>query len=146
MKTVKRLENGIDAVSSAAKGAIQIGESGDQFLAFAAKAAPIDGVLDVAVHGSTHSVAVGANEVSHRVLADIIERNAEFTGQSIRLLSCQTGRAADGVAQNLANRLGVTVHAPNDTVWAFSNGALSVGPTPMANTGSFVSFSPRKPR
>jgi hypothetical protein len=67
---------------------------------------------------------------------------SEFTGQPIRLLSCGTGALPNGLAQNLANKLGVTVIAPNDIIWAFPNGRLTIGPAPLTNTGSFLPFSP----
>ena len=57
----------------AAKGGIQIGTKGDAFLLNASKAKPINGFLDVAVHGSPNSVRIGANMVNHRTLAKIIQ-------------------------------------------------------------------------
>jgi hypothetical protein len=126
----------------AAKGGVQYGTAGDAFLANASRATQPAGMLDVAVHGSPLSVEIGANTVNHRVLAGLIERNAQFAGQPVRLLSCETGCLPNGFAQNLANKLGVPVHAPNDIIWAYPSGRLTIGPTAGANSGSFVPFLP----
>jgi hypothetical protein len=99
-------------------------------------------MLDVAVHGAPLNVEIGANLVNHRVLAQLIQGNSQFTGQPIRLLSCNTGSLPNGFAQNLSNKLGVAVSAPNDVIWAWPNGALTIGPTPFMNSGSFVPFVP----
>ncbi|HTI72502.1 MAG TPA: RHS repeat-associated core domain-containing protein [Candidatus Limnocylindria bacterium] len=126
----------------AAQGGIQFGTKGDAFLANASNASSVEGMLDVAVHGNTVSVEVGDALVNHRVLARLIEQNPEFAGQEIRLLSCNTGSLPNGFAQNLANKLGVAVEAPNDIIWAYPDGTLTIGATAEANTGSFVRFLP----
>lgn len=62
----------------------------------------------------------------------------------MRLLACSTGRIdSDGncVAQELADRLGVTVSAPNDTLFVNADGSMSVG---AFGDGGFVEFSPRR--
>ncbi len=130
------------AATLAAEGGIQYGTAGDPFLVNASKVTQPAGMLDVAVHGSPLSVDIGVNTVNHRVLAGLIERNPGFTGQPIRLLSCETGCSPNGFGQNLANKLGVPVYAPNDIIWAYPNGRLTIGPTAEANSGSFVLFLP----
>jgi RHS repeat-associated protein len=143
MSTLSKGETlGATTTKCAAKGGIQFGTAGDQFLVNASKATPVNGMLDVAVHGSPLSVDIGADTVNHRVLASLIERNPDFSGQGIRLLSCETGNLPNGFAQNLANKLGVPVQAPNDIIWAFPNGRLTIGATPAANSGSFIQFLP----
>jgi RHS repeat-associated protein len=126
----------------AAKGGIQFGTAGDTFLLNAAKAAPVDGMLDVAVHGSPLTVEIGGISVNHRVLGSLIQRNPAFNGQGIRLLSCETGNLPNGFAQNLANKLGVSVHAPNDIIWAFDNGRVTIGLNALDDSGAFIQFLP----
>jgi len=46
----------------------------------------------------------------------------------MRLLSCSTGEHYNGLAQNLANKLGVNVLAPSDLLWAYQDGKLGIGP------------------
>ena len=128
--------------ANAAAGGIQYGPAGDEFLVNASRATPVPGVLDVAVHGSPLSVNIGGSWASHRVLASLIESNPQFTGQPIRLLSCYTGCLANGFAQNLANKLGVLVYAPNELIWATPGGRLTIGPWPTLDTGAFLPFFP----
>ena len=42
----------------------------------------------------------------------------------------------------VADRLNVNVLAPTDTVWAYPDGTLTVGPTADSNTGEWVVVSP----
>jgi len=49
-----------------------------------------------------------------------------------------TGARADGIAQRLANELGVTVLAPSDTLWTNIYGELTIGPTANDNTGGVM--------
>lgn len=137
LQFAKQLSKVDDAVS----GGIQIGTKGDDFLHFASKAKQPEGMLDVAVHGSSTMVEIGNQLFNHIVLENLIRRNPQFTGQPIRLISCNTGELR--FAQNLANKLRVPVHAPDDVIWAFPNGRLTIGPTPLANTGKFLKFSPQ---
>ncbi len=130
------------AESIATPGGVQFGPDGDAFLTNASRATPIPGTLDVAVHGSPLDVQIGENVVNHRVLAQLIENSPEIGGQPVRLLSCETGCLPEGFAQNLANKLGVPVSAPNDIIWAWPNGELSIGPDEFTNSGSFVTFVP----
>jgi RHS repeat-associated protein len=131
-----------NAVTGYSQGGIRYGPVNDAFLVNASKAKSAKGMLDVAVHGSPRSVSIGDNVVNHRVLAHLIEHNPEFNRQAIRLLSCETGCLADGFAQNLANKIGVAVYAPDDIIWAYPDGSLSIGPLPIANSGDFMPFLP----
>ena len=79
---------------------------------------------------------------SHRVLANLIERDPAYGGGSVRLLSCSTGSCGASAAQNLANKLGVEVMALTDTLWAFPSGELTVGPLPDMSTGGWANFYP----
>ena len=101
---------------------------------------------DVAMHGSSHAVALGTAEAntSPRLLAQIIMHDKNYRGQDIRLLACNTGYSANGeycFAEELANALGVTVWAPNDLLYISSRGKMSVG---KGNTGSMVPFQPNE--
>ncbi|MBR6223220.1 MAG: hypothetical protein IKQ71_07265 [Lachnospiraceae bacterium] len=59
-------------------------------------------------------------------------------------MSCGTGKLNEGFAQNLANKMGVEVKAPSDTLWLFSNGKMVIGPTMYKNTGKWKIFYPKK--
>jgi hypothetical protein len=126
-------------------GQVNYMSEGDQFFLNASKRSDIDpnGSLDVIGHGSANTFQIeslkgvtgvkgvvnsATGEVDHRLLANIIKNNPEYTGQNIRLLSCSTGSCDVSLAQNLANKLNVTVEAPSDVLWATSKGDLFVSP------------------
>lgn len=128
-------------------------EPGDVMGDFASRVTPLDGTLDVAVHGSPTDFALtdglDVTSLSHREIARLIERNPKFDGQSIRLISCNTGALPNGAAQHLANKLGVPVLAPNKKLWVFFDGALEVGEGHLrrgrpviTDPGEWVRFQP----
>lgn len=140
-------------------------EASDDFYLNAAKRSDIDpnGTFDVVAHGSTHQIEVmtanGPVLVDQRVAARLIQNSPSYTaGQPVRLLSCSTGACDVGFAQNLPNKLGVTVEAPTDLVWAYQDGSMVVAPRLSANPlsrnfnypslsrqVSFRTFTPGKP-
>lgn len=96
------------------------------------KSASLEGFHDVVVHGTPNSVTrsiSGSRHFGHRELADRLSRDASYPGGDIRLCACSTGSPDGRFAQNLANKMGVNVLAPVDTVWAFPSGNLYVGPS-----------------
>ena len=118
-----------DAFGVSAAGAIEVPAGERAFFDFIRKRKDIDpsGFLDIAIHGSPQSVLVRDGVLAnHRVLAGLIESNSQFTGQSIRLLSCNTGATNSGFAQDLANKLNTTVVAPNRFLWATESGTYFV--------------------
>lgn len=80
--------------------------------------------------------------------AKMIQNMSEFHGQDIRLLSCNTGSLQNGFAQQLAKKLNVNVYAPNNYLWAFPNGKLSINGMNSAGrmvrniVGDWVIFKP----
>lgn len=90
------------------------------------------GVFDLIAHGTSDGVQVehlgSTLTINSRVAASRVRRLPGFHGQDIRLLSCSTGARSDGFAQNLANKLGVSVWAPSDLLWAYPNGTHFVAP------------------
>ena len=81
---------------------------------------PGEYVLDL--HGTPDSVQLantGVNyELNAQEFAEVVRQSTEWSGQPIRLFSCDTGRNAGGFAQKLANELGVPVRAPTTPVWS----------------------------
>ena len=123
---------------------------GEVFGKYASKASPIDGYTDVIIHGAPpNKVGVLHNGewiyLDQRSLANFLRQDAGYTGGPIRLLSCGTGSSPTGFAQNLANKIGVEVMAPSDTIWAFPSGKLTIGPDSFTNTGQWNTFLPGKP-
>ncbi len=75
-------------------------------------------------------------------------KSSGYTGGDIRLVSYSTGACPvgdmHGIAQALANKLRVTVKAPNDLVWIFKNGDMTVGPNHWTKSGKWIDFKPMK--
>ena len=114
-----------------------------------------DGVFDVVVHGGPNGVSIDRNGtpivIDHRVAADLIRNDPSYGCGPVRLLSCSTGQLDDGFAQNLANRLGVEVSAPDDLLWFWPDGQSFIGPRmgppytdfpDLSQPGSWRTFQP----
>ncbi len=104
--------------------------------------------FDVAMHGTSQSVAFGGRKInmSPRLLAAIIKHNKDYNGQEIRLLSCNTGKTVNGeycFAEELANAIGVTVYAPNDLLIFYDDGTFEIG---RNNEGRFIPYKPNERR
>lgn len=71
-------------------------------------------------HGSKQKIEIvtpnGTVMADQRVVSRLIENNPGYNGQPIRLLSWDTGACDTGLAQNLANKMGVPVKAPTNLV------------------------------
>ncbi len=119
----------------------------DEDLRMAAKLVPPKpGSIDIIVHGGVDDFMVTIDgvdfQISHRSLANYIKsKGIKF--DSVRLLACKAGMHPKGVAQQLANKLGVTVEAPTDLLWIHPDGTLTIGPTADRNTGKFEPFKPQ---
>ena len=64
-------------------------------------------------------------------------------GTPIELDSCYTGSNPNGLAQQLADLMGVTVLASNNAIWVDDAGHSGVGPEVGVNGGNMVPFTPR---
>lgn len=121
---------------------------GDNFGKFALKAKPLVGYTDVIIHGNpkTDLVSVFHNgewtDIDQRRLATYVRHDVGYKSGPIRLISCSTGDKE--FAQNFANKMGVKVLAPSDTVWAHPDGRLTIGPKSYINSGEWKEFTPRK--
>lgn len=114
-----------------------------------------NGVYDVVAHGKDAIIQIEHNgqtiDIDSRTASKLFSRRSDYKrGQSIRLLSCDTGASATGFAQNLANKLNVVVKAPTKLVWAYPDGKYIVASrnpknpnTPnLKDLGKFVKFYP----
>lgn len=111
------------------------------------------GKFDIIAHGTADMMQVEHNGrkvmIDSRTAAKMIRSLPGYKdGQSIRLLACNAGARGQGFAQNLANKLGVTVYAPSDYLWAKSNGSHFIaakdsrGLPDRSRMGKFKKFSP----
>ncbi len=110
---------------------------------------PEAGFFDVVVHGDPSSFYLLHNgswvPVKPNSLRTYLKRQPAYKGQPIRLISCESGAKTNGIAQSMANGLGVQVKAPTETVWIMPDGKLVVGADPAKPSGSWVDFQPGKP-
>lgn len=92
------------------------------------------GYFDVIAHGNSESIraisAVGKPHegVSPSLLSRYLQRHPAYSGQNIRLISCETGKFTDGFAAQLAREAGVNVMAPNESIFIFGNGDYIIAP------------------
>ena len=104
-----------------------------------------NGYFDVIAHGTPNGIQITHNGqhmiVDHRTASRLIQNSDGYNGQTIRLLSCNTGALDNGFAQNLANKLNVEVYAPTNYLWSTPNGNYFVAG--MNNRETFKLFSPR---
>jgi hypothetical protein len=132
------------APNSAAPGPAYLGPN-DAFLQNARAANPLPGYYDVAVHCSPTGVQLLRSSgvpvlVNHRTLAKIVEGMPDYSGQPIQLISCDTGRLPNGVAQNLSNKMGTNVLAPDTLVWPVRADALPF--LTKTSSGQIIIYQP----
>ena len=100
--------------------------------------APKSGYTDI-IHGRPDHVEIKMSEqwvkIYHRTLARMYKGDKDYAKNPIRLISCETGKEVNGLAQNLANKLGRKVISPSDTVWIHPSGKTTIGPNARSNTG-----------
>ena len=91
----------------------------------------IEGYTDVICHGSPDEFIVYMDKkqnesyiISAEMMAMLIQKSAMYHGGPIRLISCQTGKNKDGIAQRLANELQINILAPTETVNVDEDGRI----------------------
>ncbi|MFF7357369.1 RHS repeat domain-containing protein [Streptomyces filipinensis] len=140
--------------SQASPGVSKYVRSEDPLNPLVPKTKKLPGYHDVWIHGAPNGVAArfedaeGGDLVNHRIFAQMLSRDSSYPGGPIRLCSCQTGAPTGTFAQDLANKLGVEVTAPDGYLYVWPNGRMTVG-KPGAKIeenvytgGSWRTFSP----
>ena len=91
----------------------------------------MEGYEDVAVHADPYSFGFVDPETGEtvqsadaRFLANRLRESGKYNGGPIRLIACESGKVDDGIAQALANELGVPVLAPTKTIYIDSQGYM----------------------
>ncbi len=74
------------------------------------------------LHGNPTAFRVGSHDLDARQLSALIRKDENWQGRPIRLMSCETGRGEDPIAQKLADQLGVTVTAPTELAFSDKHG------------------------
>jgi hypothetical protein len=111
--------------------------AGDELLGGVDDVQPEPGQYTIDVHGGPDFVRIGEDRLTADDLATLIEADPNWHGEPIRLLACETGQHADGFAQRLADRLGVTVHAPSGYLEVTPDGQVLVGRTEQDSSGTW---------
>ena len=134
------------AVSASASSTFVGNGSGEALKNYASKIKPEPGFTDVVIHGTENDVQYLHNgkweHLDQRRLSTMLKHDSGYQSGPIRLISCSTGKATHGFAQNLANKMGVPVMAPSDTLWVYPNGKTVIGPSQQKNTGSWITYYP----
>lgn len=113
----------------------------DEFEKICFKSCSKDRGYDVAIHGAAKYVSFYGKCINADTLADIIKTLTDYDGESnVRLLSCNTGKGEKCFVQSLDNKLGVSVEAPDDIIWARADGTFTIGPTKYKNTGQMITL------
>lgn len=126
------------------------------------KVDPLEGYYDVMGHSDGHSLIYGdlndnddepGTAFTMSELRDSILADQSYSGEPIRVVACGAGREANGLAQRLADVMGVDVLAPTTSVYVDFDGAMVLAETndeygavisgKIPETGKWVTFSPR---
>ncbi|WP_225632088.1 putative T7SS-secreted protein [Streptomyces solaniscabiei] len=101
-----------------------------------------EGRHDVVAHGSRDGfLEFPGGNVNGGQIVDAVINNPHYNGGPLRLMVCHSGADTSGIAQQIANELGVTVRAPTDKVG--TNPVLGRGQIPqIANDGYWRTFLP----
>ena len=105
----------------------------DAFYRNMEKVVPIEGYEDIVCHADSHSFSFQDpdtgeifEEITAKEMAEQIRKSGKYKGGSIRLIACESGAVENGIAQQLADELGVVVLAPKKMVFLDSEGNMVV--------------------
>lgn len=133
------------ALHAAAETKVMFTGRGDRLAAAARNLQPEPGYFDVVVHGAPNKFWVLHDgqwtTVTPNSVRTMIGKQPGYTGQPIRLVSCEAGTLDNGIAQAIANGLGVHVKAPTETAWIMADGSVVVGYTPPTRRASGATSS-----
>ena len=109
---------------------------------------PLPGYYDVVLHGAEYGFEYFGERIDVETLCAIIAQRKDYKkGMKIRLISCNTGKMEDGVAQYIADKLHVEVLAPNEKailVGRYGRKAtVYVGSKVGLQDGEFITFMPK---
>ncbi len=102
---------------------------------------------DIVGHGSPEIIEFFGQAISCETVKKILHGRNDYYGQTIRLISCNTGTEDENgncFAKRLADIMGVKVIAPNGLLNIHPNGKITIGSDPYKNTGDMIIFEPRK--
>ncbi len=126
-----------------------LGLFGDDAVALAAalRLPPLDGYVDVFVHGAADRFLVRRRDrdvelTAHQLHAYL--RKQGVAGRKLRLVACDTYASPEAIAQHLADSTGVELLAPTGKVWVLPSGEHGVGTAPGKHDRQWAAVAPRK--
>lgn len=132
----------------------------DRLHRYAKKVPPLSEYTDVAIHATADNFLIYTNDkeeltYSAKEVAEFLKLSKGYkSGEKIRLIACEAGRKEDGVAQQLANELGVSVLAPTEKIWVNQDGEFFISDSDtlaeiwyngekVKGTGTWKTFTPK---
>lgn len=172
-KSVKEGESSKDSIDNSVKnGTMKLGKASGIFVdkkdilyRNAEKIVPIEGYDDFTCHSTPDMFQIYSGEelvmeLSAAQYAKLIKISKKYHNRPIRIISCCAGEKSDGLAQQLANELGVNILAPTEVVNVDECGRLFVTNNEILaemwhqasddekklfkETGKWIEFMPRK--
>jgi uncharacterized protein RhaS with RHS repeats len=85
-------------------------------------------VFTVGAHGNPDNIeGPDGRIITPQQLANMIKASPKYhSGETVYLLSCETGKGSNPFAKQLAQELGATVRAPDTLLWYYSDGRTPV--------------------
>ena len=132
----------------------------DRLHRYAKKVPLLSEYTDVAIHATADNFLIYTNDkeeltYSAKEVAEFLKLSKGYkSGEKIRLIACEAGRKEDGVAQQLANELGVSVLAPTEKIWVNQDGEFFISDSDtlaeiwyngekVKGTGTWKTFTPK---
>jgi hypothetical protein len=117
----------------------------DDLAPYFEKIKPETGKYITALHGNSEEAFLYGKGINAKTLANIIRSRKDYSNEEIVLISCNTGNS-DNVkkcfAQQLADEIGVTVHAPTRYGIITSSGEYYSGNLKKKHEGEIKPFTP----
>ncbi len=126
---------------------------------YAKKIQPLPDYTDIVIHATPDNFLIYTNDeeeisYSSKELAGLINLSKGYNGGNIRLVACESGKKENGVAQQLANELKISVMAPTEKVWVDQDGEIFISDSDtlaeiwyngekVKGTGTWKTFTPK---
>ena len=139
-----------DKYSDISVASVYFVNKADRLFENAKKVAPIKDYEDVVSHADADMffayTSDGLTEYTYsaKEFADMLCNSPNYSGGDIRLLACDAGAKQNGLAQQLADELGVNVLAPTQKVFIYPDGEMFLGSNLYTKKGMWIVFYPRR--
>jgi RHS repeat-associated protein len=127
-------------------GRVFLTEAGDAFGTNARQASFAPGYTDIVAHSDGHRLYSSASggSMSWTEAARRVSESPDYLGGPIRILGCRITAPGATAGYRAADTFGNPVIGPDDILWAFPDGSLTIGQGQSDNDGSFQSRMPSR--